>query len=360
MIIKKALLVNVFGAAWVLTSCSPKVTSSILRTYQPEEWLEDVVVLKESDPLPSDAEWIGTVDVKGKGSYEKMAEMARFRAWEKGAKYIKIKNYGVDGVRSDIHVMNSDVYHADTAKVSPDRVLSINEAGTAGVYANGTSPVTSADNILQTPTVDVPINLFRAYVGYGRRLNKIAPGLSVYEREHVKRLMNGAMFGAEFIQYFNRAINSGLGIRYQIYHSSSADAATALYENGTTKEGVLNETVNISFLGPIYSGRFISRNRKHLIMDNVGLGVLFYNDAAKFEDEKMTVTGRTLGFTFDVSYSYSLSDRLTLGADISYTSGVLKKATYSDGDKRATVDFDKENYEGLVHLGVCAQLVYTF
>ena len=85
-----------------------------------------------------------------------------------------------------------------------------------------------------------------------------------------------------------------------------------------------------------------------------------WKDYATFLDEKQIMTGNTLGFLFDISYSYVVSDKLALGADLSYTSGMIKSMVVSDGTHSEVYRLDKEHYEGLVHLGICAQLVYTF
>lgn len=103
------------ATAFALVSCSPVVTSNIIHTSQPLESVDDVVVLKDKEPIPDDAEWMGSVRVNGNGSYSKMEEMTRHEAWLNGARYVKIKDYSTNqGVRSDIHVMNSDLYKIDS------------------------------------------------------------------------------------------------------------------------------------------------------------------------------------------------------------------------------------------------------
>ena len=357
---KSSVSVIVIALMGAMASCSPKVTSNIIHTYPPQKSLEDVVVLKEKDQLPADADWMGGIEVKGKAGYDRMAEMTRFKAWESGGKYVKVKSFGSDGVRSDIHLMRSDVYRADTAKVNPRDVKTIEQAVNPAIGTSGTSAIALQNNITVEPSAFDKLDNVRIYAGYGRRLNKINPDLNLYQKEHMKRLMNGIVFGAEYIQYFKKARGAGLGLRYQIMHATSADAATMEYENGSTKDGVLKETVNISFIGPVYSGRMASQNNKHLFVANVGMGALLYNDVQKFDDEWATISGRTLGLVYDINYSYFMNEHWTLGAGVSYTSGVLRKATYSNGDQTVTSELEEGNYEGLVHLGVCAQLIYTF
>lgn len=346
--------------AWAFASCSPKITSNIIHRDKPQEWLEDVVVLKEKDPLPDDAEWMGTIDMKGKVSYDKMAEKIRFKAWEEGGKYVKIKSYGSDGVRSDIHVMKSDVFRSDTTTVPQVDKNNNDRSATTGFGIGRTAVVRSSDYSSMVPESDEAVHSVRAYVGYGRRLNKISPELNLFEKEHVKRLMNGVVFGTDFIQYFDRAKGSGLGLRYQIMHATSADPATVTYEDGTSKDAVFNEMVNISFLGLLYSGRMQSRNGKHLFVANVGGGLLLWKDVQKVDKDMLTITGRTFGLTYDLNYSCFVSEHLSLGAGISYTAGVIRNATFSDGEQTRTRDLEKNKQEGLAHMGICAQITYTF
>ena len=334
-----------------LASCSPKVTSNLLYKYPKQESPENVMVIKEKEPLPSDAEWMGTIDIKGKANHDRMLEMTRFKAWESGADYVRVKNFGSDGLRSDIRVMSSDVYHADKSKAAPDEN---HRVGNVAGYSQTATPTA-----LPTAMGQFGSQHFKVFMGYGRRLNRISPELTLFQREHIKRLLNGVMLGGQYIYFFNPERGSGLGLRYQIMHSSSADAGYR-ENNGTGEEGVLDESVNISFIGPLYSGRWVSKNGKHLLLDDVGLGLLMWKDYATFLDEKQIMTGSTLGFLFDISYSYMISDKLAVGADLSYTSGMIKSVSVSDGYQSEAVRLDKEHYEGLVHLGICAQLVYTF
>lgn len=96
-----------------LYSCSPVVTSNITHHYSPLKTVNDVVVLNEKDPVPGDATWMGSVEVKGSGSRNLMMDLTRREAWENGARYVKVKDYTSSLTRSDIHAMNSDLYWYD-------------------------------------------------------------------------------------------------------------------------------------------------------------------------------------------------------------------------------------------------------
>jgi len=358
MRISSALFVCV--TAWVVSSCSPQVTSNVIRRVNPQPSIEDVVMLQDKEPLPADAQWMGTIEVKGAANYEKMAEVTRTKAWSEGAKYVKVNSFGSPGVRSDIHVMNSNLYLADQAKVNQDDIKVIDSNGNVVSAYNGESGSQAATPEYVSPLQKLGYNSFRVYAGYGRRLNRMSPSLDMFQKQHFKRLLNGEILGAEYIRYFDKHSDGGLGFRYQIMHASSADAGAMEDENGNVVNGILDETVNISFAGPIYAGRFVSRNGKHLFADNVGLGVVTWKDKQAFNEKYILAKGNTLGFTFDFNYSYFLSEHVTLGVDLSYTSGVIRKITLTDGSQTVTQQLSEEDYEGLVHLGICAQLVYTF
>ena len=77
---------------WTLASCSPKVTSNIIHSYPQLESPDQMVVFKDKESLPSDADWMGSVKVEGKASYDKMADISRFTAWKAGGSYLKIKD----------------------------------------------------------------------------------------------------------------------------------------------------------------------------------------------------------------------------------------------------------------------------
>ena len=115
---KRFFPIIVCALTGVLFSCSPVVTSNIIHTYPPLKSADEVVELKEKEPVPDDAEWMGSVQVNGNGGYSVMEALTRKEAWKNGARYFKIKDFASSGLRSDIHVMNSDLYGIESALVT--------------------------------------------------------------------------------------------------------------------------------------------------------------------------------------------------------------------------------------------------
>ena len=359
-------IVFVCVTVWALCSCSPKVTTNIIHKQKPLENVEDVVILREKDPLPNDAEWMGSIEVKGKANYNRMAEITRFKAWEQGANYVRVKSFGSDGVRSDIHFMNSDVYRADTAHHVAVPISTV--ASNSGYVNRGSTGAVSTNQTAayNAPSMDLGFespNGFRFYTGYGKRLGKINPALNDFEKMHLKRMLRGVLLGADYVRYFNSSRTCGFGVRYQLMHAKSEDYASVTFDDGSpTLEGLLSDKVNISYVGPIYSKRSISKDGKSSFMYDVGLGLLFYKNTSSIANKQASIVGVTSGLTADVNYSYMLTDKLSIGANLSLTSGALYNYTTTDyhGNTVNSSDVSDSQAESLLQMGVSAQLIYTF
>lgn len=352
--------------AGAIVSCSPKIASNMIHSYPPQESYEDVVMFKEKDPLPADAEWMGDIEVKGKANYNRMAEITRFKAWEQGANYVRVKNFGSDGVRSDIHVMTSDIYRADTAHyvAAPISTVASNSGsvsgGSTGVASNNQTVAYDASSL--NSEFESP-NGFRFYTGYGRRLGKINPDLNDFEKMHLKRMMSGVLLGADYVRYFNSSRTCGFGVRYQLMHTKSEDYASVTFDDGSpTLEGLLTDRVNISYVGPIYSKRSISKDGRGSFMYDVGLGILYYKAISTIANKEGSTVGMTSGLTADVNYSFMLTDKLSIGANLSLTAGVLSNYTTTDlnGKVVNSSDLSDSVAENLLQMGVSAQLIYKF
>jgi hypothetical protein len=361
---------------WALSSCSPKVTSNFIHKEKPLPSLEDVAVYKEKEPLPDDAEWMGSVEVNGNRSYDNMVEIARYEAWEAGGRYVKIKDYSSTGARSDVHLLNTDVYRADNIKrvaVPMSEVASSSEPSVKGQTWTSSTNQTAATNrsdlntgfespIMFDPDFTSP-NGFRVYTGYGKRLGKMNPDMNEFEQMHLKRMLRGILVGADYVRYFNSSRTCGFGVRYQLMHATSEDYASITFNDGSPSlEGLLSDKVDISYVGPIYSKRFISKDGKNFFMYDVGFGLMIYNYSSSIAGKEGSTHGMTSGVTADATYSHMLSDKLSIGASLSLTSGALTNYTSTDyfGNTMNSSDIADSQAESLLQMGICAQLIYTF
>lgn len=348
--------------AMTITSCSPKVLTDFRKTYPPVGTPDDVAVFEFEDvqKLPIEGELLGSIRIgdtgftnTSSGTYEKVVDIATRETWNAGGNIMIINEHDVPDIISSIHRINALAYRTDTASFSKttSQISSVIEEerkynGDLFVYRPN-----------QKGSIKSGFSL-RAYTGAGRRTNKLSQDLNNYEREHVKRLLTGWMYGIDGIGFMESGF--GLGFRYQTLYSTSSDYAALILDNENIEEGVLNDKVYISFLGPVFAGRADSKNGKHMFISSFGLGAIFYEDKKTFNAISEKVTGRSLGYTCDLCYSYKMTDHLSLGADLSFTTGTLSEVKYTSGNDTKSIKLDKENREGLSHLGFSVELRYTF
>ena len=79
---------------------------------------------------------------------------------------------------------------------------------------------------------------------------------------------------------------------------------------------------------------------------NLSLGYMGYsNDKVIIDKYKMT--GSTMGLSFDIGYDIGLSEKLSLGFQLSFLSGTLFEYDWNDGSTTETIDLEEGEYESL-------------
>ena len=124
--------------------------------------------------------------------------------------------------------------------------------------------------------------------------------------------------------------------------------------------GRLEDRVNISYLGPVFSQRFTLNEGQNVLMYNIGMGWLFYDWRGEINKAKGNMSGQTIGATLDINYSRMIKKKLAVGVDLSLTTGALSSYDTFDGVKRITVQLEDNQKEGLTHMGLSLQLLYKF
>jgi hypothetical protein len=106
------------GTVLLLTSCSPKLTSSLLKTYPPLHYLEEVRVFSINESVPPNAEKIGTVKIGDSGfstkcNYATVVDMAKIEARKVGGNVVKITQHNSPDFYSSCHRIVADVFRVD-------------------------------------------------------------------------------------------------------------------------------------------------------------------------------------------------------------------------------------------------------
>ncbi len=97
-----------------LSSCSPKVSTNITKTYPPIDYREDIFVYFPNDPFPDSYEKLGTIKLGDTGftnncQFDIVLEKAKLEARKTGANAIKITEHTPPDFVSTCHRIKADL-----------------------------------------------------------------------------------------------------------------------------------------------------------------------------------------------------------------------------------------------------------
>ncbi len=181
--------------------------------------------------------------------------------------------------------------------------------------------------------------------GYSYQTAKVAESVPSDFKDYISELKSGYHFGGELTYYFTEPL--GFGLKYYLFKSSnSLDNIYLEDTDGNRTYGKMSDDLTISFIGPSFSTRLLSHDKKNAFLMNLSLGYMGYsNDKVIIDKYKMT--GSTMGLSFDIGYDIGLSENLSLGFQISYLTGTLFEYDWNDGIKTETIKLEKGEYESL-------------
>lgn len=209
-----------------------------------------------------------------------------------------------------------------------------------------------AQNIVtsdKTVTANFPSWRFSTQGGYTYRVGKVDKSQDAVLVDHIKKLKHGVTYGADATWFFMESL--GVGLKYNALHVGNSEQVTVDYDDGTQKSGLLEEKINICFFGPIASYRVVSKNMRNAFFMNVGLGYMAYKDSAVLIDP-FIIKGSTLAYLYEIGYDLSLTDKVSLGAMLSFVSGTLTDYNTNQGGSWNKVDLESDSYESLNHINL--------
>jgi hypothetical protein len=181
--------------------------------------------------------------------------------------------------------------------------------------------------------------------GYSYQTAKVAESVPSDFKDYISELKSGYHFGGDLTYYFTEPL--GFGFKYYLFKSSNSIDNIYLEDtDGNRTYGKMSDDLTISFIGPTFSTRLLSHDKKNAFLMNLSLGYMSYsNDKVIIDKYKMT--GSTMGLSFDIGYDIGLSENLSLGFQISFLSGTLFEYDWNDGTKTETIKLEKGEYESL-------------
>ena len=106
----------------------------------------------------------------------------------------------------------------------------------------------------------------------------------------------------------------------------------------------MSDDITTSFIGPLFSLRYFDKNKKNALYINYSLGYMGHSNNAVFINS-YKYTGNTIGLSIDVGYDIKLSEKASVGFQLSLVAGAVSKVKVDNGVNTRTVKL--ENREGL-------------
>lgn len=346
--------------AVALSSCSPKVITSFQKTYPPIlDSPSQVVVVENSgmQGVSSNTELLGTVKINdsgftksSEGTFEKVVDLSRYEAWQAGGNLLVIKEHQKPDFYSSIHRINSLVFRADSSFLS-----TVNS-----ITKKSDSYISPSPSLQQVTINQKPAFVAVGSIGAGFRTNKTNENLNSSERYHFKKLKRGLDINLNLNYFFKNG--NGIGLVYDRYSANSKDYGSLQKEDGTSELGYLNTTLDLDFVGLMWSVRGFTANQKHTFITQVGLGPVFYDSKDTFNSISDHMEGSAFGLFYSLIYGYNVTDHFALGGEIKYLMANMFQVSHTNQNGVVTVEDLRSRgvAEGLNTLGLFVSATYTF
>lgn len=347
MKMKKTL--SFFALICVLTSCNPKVTTQIVKSFPDAHQAIDVIELDQE--VPQNAQIVGRIKIGDTGfttncDYSYVLELAKKEAEKNGGNAIKITEHEFPNLISTCHRISAVILRIEKDKT---QVFLSNEPAQNSSVSDNAS--TTENHYMKAPTDNRYMNnsskvYYLITGGYSNRLSPLSPTLPMEYVDHTKKLKHGYHIGFDFCYYFSD--NWGLGIKSNLFKTNKSSNTSYRTMNLGHSSFMKNEHT-IPFIGLLSSSRFTSPNKKNVFLLNYSFGYLGYTDKCEAPDH-YKITGKTLGCSLGFNYSYWFSKNVAIDLGMNVIFGTLSKCTIQKGPSIQEYRLVDNNREGLSRL----------
>ncbi len=351
--------------AITLSGCSPKISGKLSRAYPALNDNAEVAVIDKDTRIPDNSLKIGLLEIgparfttEELGSYENVIKIAMATARQHGGNIIQLLDYLPAGIDCNTARIWANVYYRNDVS----DLKSITGAPQPTPLAKIKDKYEKFQTIGEMP----PSLRIAVHGGAGYRLINVdgaemsggsdadnfnessqpAAVASPDEIEHNRKMKFGISYGADAAFYLGNY--TGFGIKYSNLRSSGKDIITTT-KNYVKTETQLDEQTDISFFGPFYSLRLLSKNYRQSLIINIGAGRVNFRDEVTYGGVYTKTKGGNLGGMADINYDYTINRKYAIGANVSYIYGYISRATLFDVDGNEFIQDDGTRV-GLQHI----------
>jgi len=194
---------------------------------------------------------------------------------------------------------------------------------------------------------------FSGNIGPGWRTDKIASGLSDFQRDFYKKMRSGFQTNISADYFFSD--HYGIRLAYQNFYSTHSALATDGYIVGD-----LDGKDIINAVYPAFVVRLSTPKRKWLFDCSLAFGYIHLTEKFVFPDKTFTeMTGSTICSQLTLGAEYRFTDSWGIGLGVFSTTGILNEAKMNNNGYVETINLsEKKMAEGLNHTSLLLGLKY--
>ncbi len=183
-------------------------------------------------------------------------------------------------------------------------------------------------------TTEIPKDSLPGFQAFPRQLIALNSGFS-YDpgrqnaghspnfESYLDQLRSGFHLEASYIYYVDKSL--GFGVLGNYFRSSGNEVnVSGTDELGNPITTDLSGTVNVYFIGPLVSLRFLNKSQKNALILNTTIGYISYEEATTYASEIVT-TGKGLGLSSAVGYNIGLNKNISIGLQLGVTSTLFRR-----------------------------------
>ena len=335
--------ISLFLVALLAAGCSPRVTSTLIKSKASLEPEAEVTVLQADNEQPENAVILETLQLSG-DDYDALIEMAKDKSREAGGNVVKIVKHLSPDVCCPRHRVSAIAFWADDSPL-PD-----------GANKVSRDFLDEKLNITKGPSGALRIAL---QGGAGYRVGRGIQNLSTVMKLHEDKMRLGPIYSADISYFFSNNVGAGIRVQglfsYDILPGSSKDLS------GNTVSGNLEDYVNILFFGPVLSYRIPVNKMTNALLFRFGYGFVHYSIWEK------VMNGATYksvsfdpGLMLELGYDFAISRHFAVGASLTYITSRVWGYSITDSKGNTTyIQQDREKAESLGNIGLSIGIRYN-
>ncbi len=341
-----------------MVSCSAQVSTRITKGYGRLGSQTEVTVLKQTDKVPKDADFLGTVRVGDSGfstkcSYDIVIGHVKTEARKIGGDLIKItSHYPPSFFGSSCHQIAANIYKKGALVKPPEpkkKEIAVEEQyGEDYVVLDRNTHRSTQTNLKNDnkDQADYEYSKIRFSLGGGFSYLTApsSPNLSSQEKSFLQELRSGYNINTDFHYFLVEHL--GVGAKYTIFRTKSeADNMPITTSNGQTT-GWLENNISLNYFGPSIMSCFaFGQNNMSKVIFGFSLGYVNYNNNMVLGTEPIEVSANSFGTFLEVGLDQMLNDRIALGIKLSLSNTVLTEINQKQKLSGTTINIKLEEKE---------------